>query len=93
MTDNTDTIVGLARSFGEDPLALWGDPTRQAKIWASHNPYEFASKLRGIPLYSSPGDGNPGPLDPPGTTADGIEQWVYPQNTAFAARAETLPCA
>jgi len=38
----------------------------------------------------SAGDGNPGPLDPPGTAVDGIEQWIHPQNMAFAARAETL---
>jgi len=83
-------IMGLVGSFGADPLALWGDPVQQAAIWAAHNPYDLASKLRGIPLYQSCGDGSPGPLDPPGTPADGIEQWIYPQNVAFAARAATL---
>jgi diacylglycerol O-acyltransferase/trehalose O-mycolyltransferase len=89
-TYNTEVTVGLVRNFGADPLALWGDPTQQAAIWAAHNPYDLASKLRGIPLYASSGDGNPGPLDPFGTAADRIEPWISAQNTAFAARAGTL---
>jgi diacylglycerol O-acyltransferase / trehalose O-mycolyltransferase / mycolyltransferase Ag85 len=84
------TIIGLVRNFGADPFALWGDPVQQASIWAAHNPYDLADKLRGIPLYLSSGDGNPGPLDPPGTAADPIEQWIHPQNESFAARAEAL---
>jgi diacylglycerol O-acyltransferase / trehalose O-mycolyltransferase / mycolyltransferase Ag85 len=84
------TIIGLVRNFGADPFALWCDPARQAAIWAAHNPYDLAGKLHGIPLYVSAGDGNPGPLDPPGTAVDAIEQWIHPQNEAFAARAATL---
>jgi diacylglycerol O-acyltransferase / trehalose O-mycolyltransferase / mycolyltransferase Ag85 len=89
-TYNPAVIMGLLQAFGADPLALWGDPVQQAAIWAAHNPYDLARRLRGIPLYVSSGDGSPGPLDPPGTSADFIEQWIHPQNVAFAARAETL---
>jgi diacylglycerol O-acyltransferase / trehalose O-mycolyltransferase len=89
-TYNPGVITGLLRSFGADPLALWGDPVQQATIWASHNPYDLASKLRGIPLYASAGNGNPGPLDPPGAGTDSIEQWIHPQNVAFADLAEPL---
>jgi len=84
------TIMGLVRNVGADPLALWGDPVQQERIWAAHNPYDLAGRLRGIGLYVSSGDGNPGPLDPPDTPADGIEQWIYPQNVAFVARTRTL---
>jgi diacylglycerol O-acyltransferase/trehalose O-mycolyltransferase len=89
-TYNPGTIMGLLGNFDADPHALWGDPVQQAAIWAAHNPYDVAGKLRGIPLYMSSGDGNPGPFDAAGTGADGIEQWIHAQNTAFAAQAETL---
>jgi diacylglycerol O-acyltransferase / trehalose O-mycolyltransferase / mycolyltransferase Ag85 len=48
----------------------------------------MAENLRGKPLYVSWGDGQPGPLDPAGTTADSyeLEAWVAPQNAAFVAR-------
>src|SRR6266536_2764659 len=49
-TDNPGVIMRLVRSFGADPLALWGDPVQQATIWAAHNPYDLARRLRGIPL-------------------------------------------
>jgi S-formylglutathione hydrolase FrmB len=82
---------GVGRGLSIDPLA-WGDPDEQAEVWAAHDPVGMAEALRGTPVYLSWGNGQPGPLDPSGTTADsyGLEAWVAPQNEALAARLEEL---
>jgi S-formylglutathione hydrolase FrmB len=71
---------------------LWGDREEQAENWAAHDPVAMAEALRGKPLYVSWQDGQPGPLDSPGTTAESydLEAWVAPQNEAFVARLEEL---
>jgi diacylglycerol O-acyltransferase/trehalose O-mycolyltransferase len=75
--------------FHEDPNALWGDPQQQGDIWAAHNPYDLAPKLRGTRLFVSFGDGQPGPHDTD-TFAQALEQALYPQNTAFVQRLHQL---
>nr|WP_042186121.1 alpha/beta hydrolase family protein [Kibdelosporangium sp. MJ126-NF4]CEL17101.1 secreted protein [Kibdelosporangium sp. MJ126-NF4]CTQ91670.1 secreted protein [Kibdelosporangium sp. MJ126-NF4] len=82
----TDAVTGLVRQTGGDPLALWGDPDKQAHIWAAHNPYDLAGRLRGIPVYLATGNGEPGPLDPPGTGFDRSEQFLGLQTVAVAER-------
>jgi diacylglycerol O-acyltransferase/trehalose O-mycolyltransferase len=77
---------GLVRSEGEDPDKLWGDPVADAKVWAAHNPYDLAPKLRGTALYLSVGNGQPGPLDPPGTEPDSLEAALAAENAALADR-------
>nr|WP_238361550.1 alpha/beta hydrolase-fold protein [Actinopolymorpha pittospori] len=62
----TDFVLGLVQGYVPDPLALWGDPTGQASIWAAHNPVDLARALRHTPLYLSSGNGQTGPLDQPG---------------------------
>jgi S-formylglutathione hydrolase FrmB len=81
--------VGADADFGS---LVWGDREEQADIWAAHDPVAMAEALEGNPLYVSWQDGQPGPLDPPGTTADSyeLEAWVAPQNEAFVARLEEL---
>lgn len=81
---STDLVQGIVSSFGGDPNALWGDPVAQAKIWAAHNPYDLAARLRGTPVYLSTGNGQPGPLDPPGSQPDGLEQLLGEQSVALA---------
>ena len=85
-------IQDTLRNFNEAPDALWGDPQRQADIWAAHNPYDLAPKLRGVRLFVSVGNGQTGPLDGPGTSglARDIEQTLHPQNTAFVKRLRQL---
>ena len=70
-------------------LALWGDPFQQGDIWAAHNPYDLAPKLRGTRLFVSFGDGQPGPHDTD-TEAQELEQILYPQNIAFVQRLHRL---
>jgi S-formylglutathione hydrolase FrmB len=84
---DTRLIRGLMGEHASEPDAIWGDPERDRDVWARHDPAELAPRLAGIPLFVSSGDGRPGPLDPPGATADPIERSVYGETRAFLARA------
>ncbi|MEV6643085.1 alpha/beta hydrolase family protein [Amycolatopsis sp. NPDC051371] len=60
-------IIGiLARAGIFNYLNLWGDSFGMQPIWSSHNPYDHVQDLRGMALYLSCGNGQTGPLDPPG---------------------------
>ena len=85
-------IQDLLADFSEDRSALWGDPRRQSEVWAAHNPYDLASRLRDVDLFVSVGNGQPGPLDGPATSGQlqQIEQALYPQNLAFVSRLRQL---
>lgn len=83
---STDLVQGLLASYGHDPNALWGDPVADARIWAAHNPYDLAKRLRGTPVYLSTGNGQPGPLDPPDAQPDWLEQLLGEQTVALAER-------
>jgi diacylglycerol O-acyltransferase / trehalose O-mycolyltransferase len=85
-------VEGLLRDDGEDPRDLWGDPVRQADVWAAHNPYDLAPRLRGVELFVSVGDGQPGPLDRGGDTrqAQQSERALRPQSVAFVERLRQL---
>jgi diacylglycerol O-acyltransferase / trehalose O-mycolyltransferase len=87
-----ELIQGLLRDFGENPDGLWGDPRRQGAVWAEHNPYDLASRLRGIRLFVSFGNGRPGSLDTPTVSEEArqIERNLYPQNLAFVERLRQL---
>jgi diacylglycerol O-acyltransferase / trehalose O-mycolyltransferase len=74
----------VAATTGGDPLALWGDPVADAGTWAAHNPYDLAPRLRGTRVYISSGNGQPGPLDPPDSGVDGLEQLLGEQSVAVA---------
>lgn len=87
---STDFVLSLVARTGADPLALWGDPVADAAVWAAHNPYDLARKLRGTRVYISSGNGQPGPLDPPGANPDGLEQLLGEQLVAVADRLQAL---
>ena len=78
--------------LGYDPLALFGDPMTQADIWAAHNPADLVEHMRGISLYVSCGNGELGPLDPPGTDPSGLlallEAALLRQNQEFVRASE-----
>ncbi len=82
--------VDLVRSQGEDPSHLWGDPRDDAAVWAQHNPYDLAPRLRGAVLFVAVGTGQPGPLDPAGTAASTIESSLAAENAALAQRLRAL---
>jgi S-formylglutathione hydrolase FrmB len=83
---STGLVLGIVGAYGNDPLALWGDPAADAGVWAAHNPYDLARRLRGVEVYLSAGNGEPGPLDPPGAAHDGLEELLGEQSLALANR-------
>lgn len=48
---------------GFDATAMWGAPPND--VWAEHDPYMLAPKLKGVGLYVSSGSGLVGPYDQP----------------------------
>jgi diacylglycerol O-acyltransferase/trehalose O-mycolyltransferase len=78
---------GLVSRNGEDPDALWGDPVRNRDVWDAHNPTALADRLKDVRLYVSCGNGDPGPLDPPGAGGD-YEGALLDQALTFTERAE-----
>ena len=84
----------LRRVHGR-PRRDLGDPRRDRRVWAAHDPTALAPKLRGTRLFVSAGDGRPGRLDDPYTPPDEIEPTVLRQSRAFVRRlrAEGFPSA
>jgi diacylglycerol O-acyltransferase/trehalose O-mycolyltransferase len=80
--------------LGYDALALFGDPTAQADIWAAHNPADLVENLRGMALFVSCGNGQLGALDPPGSDPSSLlaqlEAALLLHNQEFVDRARTL---
>ncbi|WP_188193158.1 alpha/beta hydrolase [Nonomuraea sp. SYSU D8015] len=85
-TGDRSGLRDLVRRNGEDPEALWGEPARDRQVWEAHNPAALAGRLKDVRLYVSCGDGRPGPLDPPGASAD-FEGALLGQALTFAERA------
>jgi diacylglycerol O-acyltransferase/trehalose O-mycolyltransferase len=81
--------LSLVASQGGEPQLLWG-PTTDARAWRAHNPYDLAPLLKGVRLFVSAGNGQPGPLDPSRSNTDSIESSIGAENVAFAGRLRTL---
>jgi len=79
-------VRGLLDREGHNPDDLWGDPVEQEPIWREHNPYDLAPRLRPIPVFVSAGNGQPGPLDPPGIADEWGEQALGAQSQALVGR-------
>ncbi|WP_311765473.1 alpha/beta hydrolase [Streptomyces zingiberis] len=65
-----EAVTAGAEYLGIDWRRIWGDPVRQRHLWAAHDPYHLAGRLRSVPVHIAAGDGTPGALDPPGTEPD-----------------------
>ncbi|MBM7786592.1 alpha/beta hydrolase [Tenggerimyces flavus] len=83
-------VLNLNAAFGEDPLALWGDPIKQRRIWNAHDPLHLARKLRHTPVFLASGNGQPGPFDDPNRQPDALEQELWEQNVLVAKRLKEL---
>jgi len=83
-------LLGLFGAYTADPRGIWGDPESDRDVWARHDPTELAHELRGVRLFVSSGDGRPGRFDAPGQRTDAIEQTVFGESRAFAARLRAL---
>jgi S-formylglutathione hydrolase FrmB len=90
----TWVLQAFLAPLGYDPLALFGDPTLQRAVWEAHNPADLVGNLRGTKLFVSCGNGQVGPLDPPGTDPSGLlvhlEAALSLQNQEFIRRATGL---
>ncbi|MER5281281.1 alpha/beta hydrolase family protein [Streptomyces sp. NPDC002809] len=85
--ESVNRVMGFFAGQGNDPLRVWGDPVAQRDVWAAHDPFHLAKRLRSIPVYLSCGDGTTGPLDPPGGTS-ALEADFNRQNHALADELE-----
>lgn len=83
-------VQSILTGQGDSADALWGDPVTDQATWAAHNPYDLASRLRNIPVFLSCGNGQPGPLDPPGTGQSAFETLFNGENHALAQRLDAL---
>ncbi|GIH54457.1 hypothetical protein Mro02_13710 [Microbispora rosea subsp. aerata] len=87
--DTREDVAGY-RAFmadiGVDTEDLWGDQS----AWPEHNPADLVGRLKGVRLYASSGDGEPGPLDAwrQDERVDGAEAAIMRQNRSFARAAE-----
>ncbi|MEQ0559787.1 alpha/beta hydrolase family protein [Amycolatopsis sp. NEAU-NG30] len=79
-------IIGiLARAGIYNYLQLWGDSFGMRPLWSANNPYDHADQLRGTALYVSCGNGQTGPLDPPGQS-DVLEPSALLSSSSFTDR-------
>jgi diacylglycerol O-acyltransferase / trehalose O-mycolyltransferase len=83
-------LMNLFSAHTEDPRAIWGDPVQERRVWAAHDPTELAGRLRGIRLFVSAGDGEPGRLDETGHGEDRIEATVHREGRSFVNRLRRL---
>ncbi|RZS39251.1 S-formylglutathione hydrolase FrmB [Herbihabitans rhizosphaerae] len=86
----TQLVQGILLREGLDFYRMWGNEWMQRNIWMSRNPYDNAEKLRGTQLYISSGNGNAGPLDPPGGALDFIEPGTQMSSRALTDRLKQL---
>lgn len=87
--EESRAYLALIDSEGEHPYGVWGAPTVDEHVWAAHNPYDLAERLRTTPLFVSVGDGRPGPLNR-GGTPDALEESLHAENVALRARLTEL---
>lgn len=76
---------------GVQANAPFGDPVRQAINWRGHNPASLVRNLADTDLRLWVGNGQAGPLDPPGPPdpgSSGIEAIVHASTTYFAEAAD-----
>jgi S-formylglutathione hydrolase FrmB len=86
-TSGLRVVANTASSTGLDSTRIWGSPTTQAQVWAEHNPYDLAGRLRGVELVISAGTGQLGPLDDYGP---GTHSWPYRERALHRAMPRLL---
>ena len=64
----------------------FGDRLLDEANWRAHNPWDLADNLRGMQLIIDTGNGQPGPLDPPGKSFDPVENGVESMSVSLHDR-------
>ncbi|TDC96972.1 alpha/beta hydrolase family protein [Actinomadura sp. 7K507] len=57
----------LTSMNGDAGTAIWGDPITARANWRAHDATVNVAKLKGVGVYVSSGNGQPGPFDDPNT--------------------------
>ncbi|HLV74232.1 MAG TPA: alpha/beta hydrolase-fold protein [Vulgatibacteraceae bacterium] len=82
-------LTAMNREAG---TAIWGDPVTARANWRAHDATVNVAKLKGIGVYVSSGNGEPGPFDDPNTPPHHAgrigEQLAGVMNENFVAAAE-----
>ncbi|GAA2785257.1 alpha/beta hydrolase family protein [Saccharopolyspora taberi] len=79
-------IQSILISQNLGPFDLWGQEHANRLMWMAHNPADNAEDLRGVELYVSCGNGEPGPLDPPGQEYEAHEKSSLDSSRSFTDR-------
>ncbi len=68
---------------GGSEFSTFGPHTTEELNWRAHDPPQLATNLSHTKLYLYTGNGQPGPLDPPGTGIDQIEVLAHESTVLF----------
>ncbi|MDL4774066.1 MULTISPECIES: alpha/beta hydrolase [Thermomonosporaceae] len=60
-------LTSMDSGGGVDRYAIWGEPIRDRANWQAHDATVMVGRLKGIGVYVSSGNGQPGPYDKSGT--------------------------
>lgn len=80
-----DVTVGATDPEAARALAADATELAEASGWVEVNPINVVDALAGTQLSISYGNGEAGPLDPPGTALDELEAWVGAGDDHFVA--------
>ncbi|MBL7489091.1 prolyl oligopeptidase family serine peptidase [Frankia sp. AgB1.9] len=83
---STEIAAILVRE-SQNPLAMWGDPVLLGLQWLYTNPTALLGRLKGVGLFVSSGNGNPGPLDPANTESSLLDTITLANSTTFVTLA------
>jgi S-formylglutathione hydrolase FrmB len=86
-------IDALSAQDGGGPGSVWGLRQTEEARWRGHNPWDLAENLRPLQLALRTGNGEPGPLDEPGSGSDAIEAGVHDMTVSLHQRLEALGIA
>lgn len=83
-TYGSQAVVATIETRALKPVGwTWGSPLLGFTTWQASNPVSLVDRLAGVPLYVSSGNGQNGPLDPAGSSADLV---IEPAADASARR-------
>ncbi len=76
-------VAACAAADGGGPDSTFGSHADDELNWRSHDPARLTQNLSQTALYLYTGNGQPGPLDPPGATVDAIEVLAHEATVLF----------
>ena len=80
---STVVVAACAAGGGGSEFSTFGPHTTEELNWRAHDPPQLATNLSHTKLYLYTGNGQPGPLDPPGTGIDQIEVLAHESTVLF----------